>query len=74
MSRVIIMRSSEWANGKIGSALQAFQEQQQNAERKEWIRKTELQLAAAKLNVFFIDEATREFDKRCINQSKGVTK
>ena len=74
MPRVIIARSHEWANGKIGDILASFREQETNNDRRRWIEETERKVAAAKLNVFLIDEAAREFDKRCINLSKGEAK
>jgi hypothetical protein len=74
MSRVIIARSSEWADGTIGRMLTAFQAQADAKDRRAWIEEQKARIATAEINLFFINEAATEFDKRCINLSKGEAK
>ena len=66
MSRIIITRSGEFADGTIGRMLKAFQAQQELAARRQWIAEQEQRIESAKINVFIINEQATEFDKRCI--------
>jgi len=70
MSRVIIASSSEWADGTIGRMLKTFQLQQEAKTRQAWIEQQEQAIATAKINLFVINDAAAEFDKRCINNQK----
>lgn len=74
MGRIIIARSFEFGDGTIGRMLKAFQAQQDLATRKEWIAEQEQRIAAAKINLFLVNEVAAEFDKRTIHPPKGVTK